>query len=65
MKFHSSLLIASEIMQSTLQIHSTVYHILRPLVRREENQNKIEEASVSFTKTLAQVMGVARMLCFS
>ncbi|KAJ3039947.1 Protein casc1 [Rhizophlyctis rosea] len=46
-------------------IHSTVYHTLRPLIKKEENQAKIEQGSVMFTKTLAQVMSIARMLCFS
>lgn len=44
------------------QLHSSVYHLLRPLVTRQENNERIDGSSALFTRTLYQLLRATKLI---
>lgn len=43
-------------------LHSSVYHILRPVVSIQENIERLDKTSALFTRTLTQIMRATKLL---
>ena len=46
-------------------MHPSVYHLLREQIKVPEIDEKVDATSSLFSKTVAQVLAVTRVLCFA
>jgi hypothetical protein len=44
------------------ELHSSVYHILKPSLTMDENKERLDKTSALFTRTLMQVMRATKMV---